>query len=677
MTRPAHRPAPPAPPAGPARRVRAAGSVGIALTALTALAVGGAALAAPARPDDDATREQQRALDAGLQVGPKTDTGARGADPYLANLPDTTRVDYAAWRQRLSSDADRRAGSAAYRQARSRAHAVTPAAATVVAYDEKEPAGTIGSNDTVGTAERISAFGTTRSKRNVVRISGDRAALPTPTPAVLPPGAEDNGSIPLATPTGIDGVSALTSTGVLGDGPHGSAGDGTNDFDFYAVDLTEGLTLTADTSSPDSSTPTGTDTIAALYDADGEIVATDDDGGAGLASLLEYDVAESGTYYLLVAGYAELGPLPEDPTDSGSGTGGAEEGPYGLAITQNRTDRDKYSVNLHPGDVIGAVASGGADTLTVTRPDGTQAVGAPGVDASSLYAPDSPLPGGGNTSFGYVAEQGGLYVIDVSGAVGAYTVQVEGYRPGAQLDTNKSQVVYLDFEGGRVNTAVWGGAGVRELSPFSAFLGKWGISAARERAMIDKITYVVRQNLLETGQGGLNNPKVTVVNSRTHPEMRGRANVSRVIVGGTIDQSGISTIGIAQYIDPGNYGHEDTALVLLDVLSDPEGPASLNTYLTAASDREAFVGRAVGNVTAHEIGHLVGSYHTDNASEDVNLMDSGGANFQNLFGVGPDNVGGTADDANVRFVEDVYSPVEGFTGTEDTQNNTAFAYPKR
>jgi hypothetical protein len=407
------------------------------------------------------------------------------------------------------------------------------------------------------------------------------------------------------------------------------------------------------------------------------VVAADDDGGTGLASRLEYDVATTGTYYLLVAGYATLGPLPEDPTDSGSGTGGAEEGDYSLAIKQSASDRDKYAVNLHPGDVIGAVANGGADTLTVTRPDGSQAVGAPGVDASSLYPPTSPLPGGGNTTFGYVAEERGWYVIDVSGAVGAYTVQVEGYRPGAEVDTNKTHVVYLDFEGGRVNTAVWGGAGVRELSPFSSFLGKWGISRTRERALIDKITWVVRQNLLETAEGGPKGVKVTVVNSRTHPEMRGRANVSRVVVGGTIDQSGISTIGIAQYIDPGNYAHEDTALVLLDVLSDPTGPASLNTYLTADSDREAFVGRAVGNVTAHEIGHLVGSYHTDNTSEVVNLMDSGGANFQNLFGVGPDNVGGTSDDANVRFVEDLYSPVEGFTGTEDTQNVTAWAYPKR
>ncbi len=56
-------------------------------------------------------------------------------------------------------------------------------------------------------------------------------------------------------------------------------------------------------------------------------------------------------------------------------------------------------------------------------------------------------------------------------------------------------------------------------------------------------------------------------------------------------------------------------------------------------------------------------------------MDAGGANFQHLFGVGPDRIGGTADDANVQFLEDVYTPDEGFTGIEDTLNVTAWAYP--
>ena len=118
--------------------------------------------------------------------------------------------------------------------------------------------------------------------------------------------------------------------------------------------------------------------------------------------------------------------------------------------------------------------------------------------------------------------------------------------------------------------------------------------------------------------------------------------------------------------------------MLLDVLSAPCGadnPASLNTYLKPRSDREGFVAQAVGNVVSHEIGHLVGNYHTDNQSAAINLEDSGGANFQNLFGVGPDGVGGTADDLNVRFVTDTYSPAEPFTGLENTRNVTAWAWP--
>jgi hypothetical protein len=135
----------------------------------------------------------------------------------------------------------------------------------------------------------------------------------------------------------------------------------------------------------------------------------------------------------------------------------------------------------------------------------------------------------------------------------------------------------------------------------------------------------------------------------------------------------VDTIGISQSIDPGNFETAETALVLQDVLSDPAGgPASLNTYLTDASDRIAFVGQAVGNVTAHEAGHFFGDFHTDNADPVANVMDSGGANFNVLFGVGPDGVGGTADDADVDFGDDRFSPAEGFTGTEDTLGRIAF-----
>jgi hypothetical protein len=170
---------------------------------------------------------------------------------------------------------------------------------------------------------------------------------------------------------------------------------------------------------------------------------------------------------------------------------------------------------------------------------------------------------------------------------------------------------------------------------------------------------------------------VQVLNSRDNPDTFGKKNVTRVIVGGTIAESGIPTIGIAQSIDPGNFAREESALVLLDALSDPPDPdadpdifpdPSLRAYLTSRSDRVEFVGTAIGNVVAHEVGHMLGNFHVDPFDDVANLMDSGG-NFPLLYGVGRDGVGGTADDPNVKFGRDVYDPFEGFGGTENTAAN--------
>ncbi|MET8355046.1 MULTISPECIES: hypothetical protein [unclassified Micromonospora] len=192
--------------------------------------------------------------------------------------------------------------------------------------------------------------------------------------------------------------------------------------------------------------------------------------------------------------------------------------------------------------------------------------------------------------------------------------------------------------------------------------------------MIDAIVAEVEENVRhDMIESGLNERfDLRIRNSRDHADPFGEPNVSRVIVGGTIAESGIPTIGIAQYINPGNFGTEDSALVLLDVLSDPSGEASLNTYMTAASDRIAFVGQAVGNVTAHEAGHFFGNWHVDQFNEQANIMDQGG-NPALMFGVGADNIGGTADDPDVDFGEDLLNPGEGFTGIEDTATRIEFA----
>ncbi len=652
----------------------------LALTLAAAASIAGlAGVPAAAEPaTDPLTGPQETALGSGVQLAPKGTTGKRvaaaAANPYLANLPDARAADYSGWRTRMGEQGRQRAASGAVTAAKRTA--VGRALASPIVHDEEEPAGTAGSNDSQANAEPVAGFGTGPRESNRARVLGELADL-APIPSSRVPGKEDNGQLSSATATTINGSGAITTTGVLGDGDHGPAptGDGTNDFDFYRLTARAGLTLTVDT----SGSALATDTLVAVYDAAGVLLGTDDDGGdTGWSSLLSYDIPSAGDYFVLVAGYATLGrTLPPDPTDSGSGLGGASTGPYQLAITVAEVDQDFYAFELAAGDVLGGTVSGDADGLTVYRVDGEQMVGATGLDASSLYPSESPLPGGGNTTFAYVAEEPGSYAVQVSGEAGRYDATVEAYRPGSETDrAARVQTVFLDFDGARVNTAIWGGPGVRTLSPFSAFIARWGLTRSQEATLVEQITATVAENIRsDLAEQGLNDQlSVEVINSRNSVDLFGKPNVSRVIIGGTIAQSGIDTIGIAQFIDPGNYQHEDSAVVLLDVLSDPDGPASLNTYLRPSSDRLGFVARAVGNVTSHEIGHLIGNYHTDNADPQLSLMDAGGSNFGNLFGVGPDGIGGTADDVDTDFSTDRYSPAEGFTGLENTLNVSAWAF---
>lgn len=629
------------------------------------------------------TAPQLAALAQGLQVAPKAgaDAGSAtlGPNPWLAFLPQQSDADYATWRKTMEKRADKRASSSKLKALRNEAFGAAPNAALppAVVHDEEEPAGTLGSNDTHANAERVREFGTNKARSARVRILGEFAAVGGSTEETIETAPEDNGSIPLATQSGITDGGAVTTSSVLGDGPHGTEGDGSNDFDVVAVDVAEGETLTADTAGTDS----GLDSVLAVYDAEGTLVAVDDDGGEGRLSLVTYTAAEAGTYYVLVAGYSFLGPLPADPFDSGSGAGLGDTGEYQLSISAQLLDTDYYSLRLRPGDVLGSVGEDAATGLKVRTPSGEERVGGVATDASSLYPPNSPLPGGGNTTVAYVAEEAGWYSVQVTGSTGRYDVSVEGFRPGTQQDRGRTQTVLLDFDPGRVNAGTWGGPGVRNVSPFSAFVPRWGIDRSQARRVENRALRIAQRNIdQEIQRQGLNpDVNVEVLNARTNPELIGQPNVSRVYVAGTIAETGISTIGIAQYIDPGNYGHEDEAIVLLDVLSAAAGPiSSLNTFMDDSSDRVKFVSNAVGNVVAHEIGHTIGNYHTDNANDVGNVMDSGGSNFaQNLYGVGPDNIGGTADDVNVRFVTDTYSPAEGFTGEENTLNVTAWAYAGR
>jgi hypothetical protein len=626
------------------------------------------------------TERHDRATAAGAQTTVKHETrpkvtvdGQRyaAANPYLGLLRDPASVDWAWWNAHLAEKADVKAQRRARKQAQQRSNGRAPLAVPPpFTRAEAEPAGTLGANDTAATGERITLFGTATGKRNAVRILGD---LHEPTIETEPlTTTEDQGSIPLATDTGIPAIrDGVTIDSGIGNGPHGGNGDQSGDFDFFEVSAAAGQAITADTEG------SALDTVLALWNADGELVAFNDDVQVpDLTSRVRYRVPADGAYFVMVGGFNDGGPLPQDPFDSGSGIGLGEQDRYTARITVADADIDHYAVQLRSGDVLGGVIEGGSPDLTVTRPDGVEAVSS-ALDRSALYPADSRLPGGGNATLAYVAEEPGWYTVSTADGSGAYEILLEAYRPGStSAQKNTVQTVFLDFDGERVNTAVWGGSGVRTLSPFSSFVAKWGLTSAQQRPVVNRVIATVKENIrADLIQRGLNKSiDVKVLNSRDHQDPWGRPNVSRVIVGGTIAQSGIETIGISSSIDPGNFDGEDQALVMLDALSDPaEFEFSLNHYLDDSSDRVKFVGTAVGNVVSHEIGHGIGSFHVDQFNDVLNVMDQGG-NYPLLYGVGDDGVGGTADDPDVDFGEDDYNPEEFFTGTQDTLNNSAWAF---
>ncbi len=617
----------------------------------------------------DAT-EKQVAL--GIQVARKASRSAAarsanavsGPNPFLSEVIDPTKVDFFGWRVAVESQAvaAQKARNAA--QGDPRANAPQP-----VLVDELEPDNISGLNDTLASGELVNGFGTNANPR--ARVLGTLApprSVSTDTPTFN----EDDGAIPLANQSGVAiSFGAMQTRGTIGDGPHGSGRSGTGDFDFYSVDLAAGQSVTVDT---DVTEPM--DSVLVVYDAAGEVVAANDDDGETLASRLTYTPTEAGTFFVMVSGFGSGTILPEDPFDPASGLGTGSEGDYELLITTATSDVDVYAIDLRAGDVIGATIKGAGNRLQVFEAGGAEAIGS-SQDLSALYPVASPLPGGGNAVVAYTASVDGRHFVAISGNTeGNYDATVEVYRAGLENEPRRSvQTILLDFDGARVQTSVFGGPGQRELTGLAGFLGGWGLGPDDEDALIDAVVEVVTENLRQDliARGLNENFDVEIVDNRDDRVEFGADQVSRVVIGGTIQEAGISTLGIASSIDPGNFDHEDDALVLLDLLSAPvPDPNSINTFLAAsAENRIKLIAVGLGNIVAHEAGHYLGNYHTDQFNASPNIMDQGG-NLPNLLGTGNDLLLGTGDDVDVDFILDDLVPNEGLTGVEDTLNITAF-----
>jgi len=515
------------------------------------------------------------------------------------------------------------------------------------------------------------------------------------TPLVMD-SAEDDGAIQLATPTGlVGGASGIAyAAGTIGDGPHGSSGTATGDFDFYRVDALPGQLIEVDVDTPDPSA--GLDSFVAIFNSAGEVFGYQDDDGKTFDPRLVLPVVFADTYYVAVGGARDIFSsrnLPGDPFDPASGFGAASEGAYTLTIEVRPNDVDYYSFDLEAGDIVGINLGGfGAQRTALIDAASGDVLVASQMDSSVLYPDESPLPGGGDASWAYVVTMPGRYRLTVSRGVGPYLAELRVFRPVLeQQPAFTHQVLFLDFDGATIDPSIFERTGPPDsrLSPLSAFLPRWGLGAADEDAVIDAIIATVAENLAEDVSGvlgrGLNGDfvitgragefQIEILNSRDHADPFGLyPNVSRVIVGGSnLEAFGPDTeewvLGVAESVDVGNFDTSETGLALLDFLSDPESFFSLNVLPRGPGvSIIELIGPAVGNLVSHEAGHFFGNLHTF-SWDGHDLM--GLAPL--LPDAGADGFYGTADDPDVDFGQEFYLFGEAVEfGMEDTLNVIAF-----
>jgi cysteine-rich repeat protein len=628
--------------------------VRIAIVAISVLALAGAGAVRGATAQPIALSMTKAQPAATTRVGKPA-----GPNPMLAFLPAGAAPDLEGWRRWMAEAAKAK-----------RAAQPAPDFNKLIVTAESEP------NDSRLTANAIGGFGTGAGEDPAASVSG-AVGFGSP-PSAVGPFAEDDGSITFATNLVVPNGGRIKLSQVLGDGPYGTGGTGSGDFDFFAISAAAGDVITADIDAYVNGS--SLDPFLVVWDATGTYVAFNDDS-TGLDSFVSFTAPTAGTYYVSVGAY--LSPLPANPFDSSSGSGSASEGPYDLTIGLNADDVDYYSVALDAGDVISAAVNGDAFELRLFDPSGVQRIGSQ-QDAGSIMP--GPFPTG-NAAFAYVAEVGGTYAVRVgTGGNGGYSLDLHAFRPHLEGQPSGSvQKLFIDFNGATIDPAIFGGPpGPVTLSPLPAFLSGWGLSASDENAVIDAILAVIEEDLSSDMRVlGLNGDfdvtgtpgdfDVEILNSRDDPDPFGQPNVSRLIIGGTIPELGLETIGISESIDVGNFSPGETAVVLLDLLSGPGfDPNSLSQFsLAGGKTMIDLIGVGVGNIAAHEAGHFFANFHTDNFDGSPNIMDQGG-NLPNTVGVGADMTLGTSDDADVDFGPAPYVPNEGFTGMEDTLNSVAF-----
>ncbi|MCY3022867.1 MAG: PKD domain-containing protein [Planctomycetota bacterium] len=359
-------------------------------------------------------------------------------------------------------------------------------------------------------------------------------------------------------------------------------------------------------------------------------------------------------------------------------------------ITPN-DDGDFYKVTLKEHDILGFAINSQFDSYAaVTNVSAKILMDNDDISGwAYIYPSGSPLPLpinlklDLNAAVSYIVPADGDYYIAVASyqrqSGGSYQMQVARRRPYMETQsTFAKQIIYLDFNGGAINPLNLFGEGLTsaDISPMRSFLPAWGLADTDEDAIITRTMAIVKSKYDALRKANLNGDRPTdgipghydveFQNSRDNVNLFGQPFVSRVLIGGTIDETGLDTIGLASCVDPGNFSTQDTAIVLLDLLSAPIPDGnSVNTLLLAPGvTKVEAVAQCIAVVAAHEAGHFLGCFHTEPNDNIDDIMDSGGAGVEVMAGTGPNMVFGdgfppVGDDVDKQFVADIFDLAEG------------------
>jgi hypothetical protein len=226
-------------------------------------------------------------------------------------------------------------------------------------------------------------------------------------------------------------------------------------------------------------------------------------------------------------------------------------------------------------------------------------------DADSIlfaFNDDADLAAGRVDSFidDFIAKPGDhLYLaltkFHLSAVAGSYEGDIE-IRRNQSPPAPQPQVLLLNFAGGSVSIP---GEGTYNFGPFNS---------ADIDADYDGQTAAIKAKIVETVRQNYQNFGITIVSSDDPPVDNSQCNVSTIHFGAFSQ----SKFGIAQSVDAANRNHCDDGIVFTDDFDKPFSP------MPSADG----IGIAIGNVAAHEAGHLLGLNHVTDITD---LMDNTGS----------------------------------------------------